>query len=165
MRAQSGWGLVIRTWPRLPTSLSSRIAPSSSCCPHHPRCPLQILQKGPWSPSDASFTRKCHLVAPVGGLLAGLAFKTHKLIPPLALGLVAPCLLPSLTPSSQARSGSAPCYLHSQNRLYLAAAAKYRLASVEYSWLGKWSWAGNGTKAAPAVGLKEGRKNLVLPGQ
>lgn len=66
---------------------------------------------------------------------------------------MAPHPLLSLTPSSQALSGSAPCYLHSENRLYLAAAAKYRPASAEYSWLGTWSWGWERHRAAPAVGL------------
>ena len=50
----AGRGLLMRTWPWLPTASSSPDAPSSSCYPPRPRCPLQMLQKGPWSPSDAS---------------------------------------------------------------------------------------------------------------
>lgn len=147
-------GLVIRAWPWWsPEAFPSPITLHSSCCPHHLCCPLRVLQKRPWSPSDASLAQKCHPCPPVGGLMAGLAFKTcvnsssgtgPRGAPPL----------PSLTPSSQALSGSVPCYLHSENRLYLTVAAKYSPTSVEYSWLGKWSWGWERHLVAPAVGLR-----------
>lgn len=89
-----------------------------------------------------------------------LAFKTHKLISPLALGLRRPASsLPSHFPL-RPRSGSAPCYLHSENRLYLAAAAKYRPASAEYSWLGKGSWGWEWHQGGSRSGA-EGREEKI----
>lgn len=73
--------------------------------------------------------------------------------------------LPSHLPL-RPRSGSAPCYLHSKNRLYLAAAAKYRPTSVEYSWLGKWSWGWERHWGGSRSGAEgKGRKNMAFPGK
>lgn len=160
--------MVLRT---LLAAWSPPVTPSSSCCPPHPRCPLQMLQQGSWSPSDASLASKCHPCFPWGagggGLLAGLAFKTHKLIPPLArasLGRPAspfphtflsgpvPALLPAIC------TARTDC---TSQRLLNIAPHQRNIPG----W-GNGAVAGNGTRAAPTAGLKaRGGTNWVLPGE